>query len=220
MRWRQWYEWMPRRWLAEQAIAQRYMVNTAAQINGDGTAMIRGAYPLSDRYGHVRDTFELRIQYPSDFLPLYPTVENPWCFQSHPEVFLDSHRDVWLACAEAHIFSHWRLCLFVPGESGIDICRADALERIFESVSTFLTKERYFQRDLALEIAGGSKAIWPGPDRAHLVEGYWEAVQTMGGLPDSDQCVCGRRRRYGDCCRPAVDAYALKRSDAPHLLAG
>lgn len=193
-----WYEWMPLRWKIEQDIAHRYLTELSAGITRTGWAVIKGKYALRSDCGHVRDVYDLRIVYPHDYLPVLPSYFH-WPVPLHPNVFLDSHRDVWQNGRDSHIEHHWRLCLYVPGESQIDLRLPNSLERVFEAVHLFLIRERMYQRDLARESETGVPAKWPGPDRAHGVMGLWEAVRERGGMDEDEPCICGSGRAFRSC---------------------
>ncbi len=207
-----WYRWMPRRWEREQEIARRYMTDVRARIDCDGLSTLAGRYALRSRYV-LRDTFDLRIVYPDDFLPIGPRFGMLPTVALSPRVYLDSHHDVWRQSLDAHILSDWSLCLYVPGESGIDFTWPDALERLFAVIHTFLTLQRIYQRDLARSEAE-ARVEWPGPWRAHGVPGLVEAVRARGGLADGEPCICGSGKRFAECHRARVQRYIELESEA------
>src|SRR5208283_5972910 len=98
----------------------------------------------------------------------------------HPSVYLVSHRDRWKNGGDSHIESDWKLCLFVPGESGIDFSQADSLNDLFAVIHTFLFKQRVYQRRLVRAQLDGSIPKWPGEYRSHGIQGMREAIRDMG----------------------------------------
>src|SRR5690349_10036969 len=105
----QWHEAMPQRWAQEQAIAAAVLRDFEAGISESGCAFVRGAFNVVSEHGHVYESVRLRIAYP----PNFPVRNQP------PSVYLESHHDRWLKGGDSHIEHDWRLCLFVPSESGI-----------------------------------------------------------------------------------------------------
>lgn len=137
----------------------------------------------------VYETVRIRVVYPATF-----PIRN-----QSPVVYLESHRDRWKNVANSHIESDWKLCLFVPGESGIDFAEDDALKKLFGVIHTFLLKERIYQRRLAKAQRTGEIAEWPGPDRSHGVEGIREAIRDMGRAGRNDPCPCGSGLKFKKC---------------------
>jgi hypothetical protein len=160
-----WYINLPVRWLKEQEIASRLLRQARIEIDAENRACIHAELSLVSAHGHEWDVYRIRIVYPNNFLQR----------DRAPSVFLDSHHDRWKNVPETHIEDDWKLCLFVPGESGINWLDDDALEHLLACVRTFLAKERFFQRDLAMQRATGKRALWPGEARAHGVDGIREA---------------------------------------------
>ena len=105
----QWHEAMPQRWAQEQSIAAALLQDFEAGIGSDDFAFVRGLFNVVSEHGHVYETVKLRVVYPSAF----PVRNQP------PSVYLESHRDRWIKGGNSHIEDDWRLCLFVPSESGI-----------------------------------------------------------------------------------------------------
>ncbi len=185
-----WYEVSPDRWGAEQRVAAQYLEYSKAGLYGDGRAWIRGLLRLFLEHGHEVDAFMIRIVYPRGFTGdgLVPTV------------YLESHRGQWEADLDGHILKDWSLCLYVPGEAGIDFSEHDSLERLLEAVWSLLYRERIYQLRLTLEKSMGMPAKWPGPERAHGIAGIREAVCERGRMWPSEPCLCGSGRAYGVCC--------------------
>ena len=98
-----------------------------------------GTLGVYSKHGHLYESVTLRIEYPKAF----PTRNQP------PSVYLMSHRDRWENTGNSHIESDWRLCLFVPGESGIDFADSASLKDLFAVIHTFLFKQRIYQKRLA-----------------------------------------------------------------------
>ncbi|MBI2806623.1 MAG: SEC-C domain-containing protein [Planctomycetes bacterium] len=185
----QWHEAMPQRWKREQAIAAASLEDFEAGIEGTGCAFVRGLFHVVSEHGHVYETVKLRITYPPNF---------PARNQS-PSVYLESHRDSWEKGGDSHIEDDWRLCLFVPGESGIDFGEATSLNDLLAVTHTFLFKQRIFQRRLVRSRLDGRKAKWPGEDRSHGLQGIREAVRDAGGIGRNDPCPCGSGRKFKHC---------------------
>ena len=185
-----WFEQQPKRWSREQAIANRLMADVMAGVDDAGRAFIAGTYRLLSRSGHEYDRFNLRFVYPDRF-PLR---------NRNPNVYLDSHHDVWQFGRDSHIEPTWRMCLFVPLESGIDFNDGDSLLQLFPLIHTFLIRERIYQRDWKREAATKIAPVWPGPDRSHGSDGLVEAILAHGGLGRNEPCVCGSGEKFKRCC--------------------
>jgi hypothetical protein len=185
-----WFETMPDRWLNEQRLAERIMEDTIAFIDAEGRAVLRGKYRSLSEHGHEQGVFAIRIVYPHRF----PSRN------CGPFVYLESHHDEWMNGRDSHIEADWRLCLYVPLESGIRFERNDALAHLFESVHTFLIRERIYQRDLRRAKVSGVQAEWPGPDRSHGDRGLIEAMREHGKPGRNDACVCGSGLKFKKCC--------------------
>lgn len=184
-----WYTNAPERWKLEQSIASEILTGVSAGVGGDGTVYLLGDLELCSEHGHVYDTVGLRIVYP----PKFPARNQP------PNVYLESHRDRWKKGGNSHIESDWRLCLFVPGDSGIDFAKSDSLRKLLSVVHTFLLKERIYQRRLFQAQLTGGEAQWPGPDRSHGLEGIREAVRELGRIGRNAPCPCGSGLKYKKC---------------------
>jgi hypothetical protein len=111
-----------------------------------------------------------------------------------------SHRDRWRKGGDTHINTDWSLCLYVPGESGIDFGRADSLNDLFAVAQTFLFKEHLYQQSLVKEEFTGVKAVWPGEARAHGTAGIAEAVGEKGRVGRNEPCPCGSGKKFKVCC--------------------
>ena len=116
-----------------------------------------------------------------------------------PSVYLESHHDRWKNTFNSHIESNWKLCLFVPGESGIVFADPASLKDLFAVIHTFLFKQRIYQRRLAKTYITGGEAEWPGEDRSHGEEGIREAIQAIGSVGRNDPCPCGNGLKYKKC---------------------
>ena len=185
-----WYNDDPLRWQVEQQIAAVTLIDVEAGIDGNDHAYFRGNLEVSSEHGHVYETVRLRFVYPSTF----PARNQP------PSVYLESHRDRWKNGGNSHIEHNWKLCLFVPAESGIDFADENSLRKLIGVVHTFLLKERIYQRRLSLAELQGGIAEWPGPDRSHGIEGIREAIRDMGGVGRNSPCPCGSGLKFKQCC--------------------
>lgn len=184
-----WYERMAKRWQVEQEIAGRFMQDVEVGFDDRKLAYIRGLFPLLSEHGHRYDAFQIRIVYPARF-------PGRGCC---PAVYLESHHDRWRNSRDAHIEADWKLCLFVPRESGIKFERSDSLENLFACIHTFLFKEYIYQRDLRRAGAIGEPAVWPGPARAHGFEGIREVIGNRK-IGRNELCPCGSGRKFKHCC--------------------
>ena len=184
-----WYQTNPDRWDQEQIIASQVLRNSEAEIDVNQAAIIRGTFDVSSANGHVYESVDIRVEYPATFL-----------FRNQPPaVFLESHRDLWENTSNSHIEKDWRLCLFVPGESGIDFVQSESLNQFFAVIQTFLFKQRIYQRRLADPNLTGEVAKWPGQDRSHGDSGILEAVRAKGGVGRNEPCPCGNGKKYKHC---------------------
>lgn len=188
----QWYEDDgAERWATEQRIAHQHLLDVKVGHDAGGFAFIQGTLPLLLPCGHELDRFRIKLKYPVHF----PARG------AHPSAVLESHHDCWdCDSLDAHM-PYWHMCLFVPGESGLDFSRDDELVRFLEHVHTFLFRQRSYQRDLARHKAlKGPAPEWPGPERAHGNDGLVEALLAMGGrLGRNEFCICGSGRKYKRC---------------------
>lgn len=196
---RRWFKRDPDRWANEQSLAALVLYNSSACTRG-GVARIVGTYPLRSAHGHLLGEFKVRIVFPSGFP--HRGV--------HPSIYLVSHRDVWSNGLNSHIENDWRLCLYVPHESGIDFTNTRAMLTQVARLDAFLRCERVYQKDLREARANGldvEKVAWPGPDRSHGIIGLVEAIEAIGHEPSpEDPCACGREANYDRCCGPRVQA--------------
>jgi hypothetical protein len=160
-----------------------------------GVAYLEGVFHVRSQHGHCYESVTLRIEYPQDFPRRGVT----------PKVCLVSHRDRWRTGRDSHINADWSLCLFVPGESGIDFGRDDSLNELFAVIQTFLFKEHLYQQALARESLTHQKATWPGPARAHGVAGIAEAVRERGGVGRNERCLCGSGKKFKVCCKRRLE---------------
>jgi len=118
-----------------------------------------------------------------------------------PKAMLLSHRDRWQRGGDSHINSDWSLCLFVPGECGIDFRRADSMQMMFGVMHTFLFKERLYQQALARQAITGERAVWPGEARSHGLSGIAEVLREKGRIGRNEPCPCGSGKKFKACCR-------------------
>ena len=184
-----WHEAMPQRWAQEQSIAAALLQDMDAGIDGNGCAFVCGAFNVISEHGHVYETVRLRIVYPSGF----PVRNQP------PSVYLESHRDRWSNGGDSHIEHDWRLCLFVPSESGIDFGDSTSLNDLLAVIHTFLFKQRIYQRRLLQSQLNGTSAKWPGEDRSHGIQGIREAIRDSGGVGRNAPCPCGSGKKFKHC---------------------
>jgi len=191
----EWYEARPSRWRVEQAIAQRTLEVVEAGIDGQGRAFLLGTMRIVSRHGHAYGAFTVRLVYPAGF-PERGRV---------PAVYLESHRH-WHRGPDAHIGKDGKLCLFVPGVSGIDFTRREALERLLECLGVFLFKEYLYQKDLLNSLVTGTTATWPGEAHAHGITGLREAIRERGGWGRNVPCPCGSGMKFKRCCLPQVQS--------------
>ncbi len=205
---------MPRRWDREQTVARRYLDNMRASTRF-GLAGIAGDLLLANKYSEgIRDRFRILVIYPSDFLQALTSEGFSDGAQTHPAVYLISHHDVWEQTIDGHILSDWSLCLYVKGEVDIDFRHFNSLERLLEVVKTFLILERIYQRRLARQRATGEKALWPGPQRSHGLDGYLEAIAERGRLGDDELCICGSGLPFSRCHKEPLREFRDQRQEA------
>lgn len=183
-----WYQKNAKRWYNEQQIAGEALGNVHSHIV-NGLACIDGALQVVSTHGYVYEEVELRIEYPYRF----PHRNVP------PTVYLISHRDIWKRAAEAHINTDWSLCLFVPGDSGLDFSKDDSLYGLLAIAQTFLFKEWKYQKAILEESKGGEKATWLGEARPHFTQGIKEVIKERSFKPD-DACPCGSGKSFKVCC--------------------
>ncbi len=184
-----WHEANPNRWQREQAVAAALLDDVKVGIDSEGAAFICGIFGVYSEHGHLYESVKLRIVYP----PTFPARNQP------PSVYLESHRDRWKKGGDSHIEKDWKLCLFVPGESGIDFSQDDSLDSLFAVIHTFLFKERIYQRRLARAAIDGRIAKWPGEDRSHGIAGMRETIRDMGGVGRNEPCPCGSGKKFKQC---------------------
>lgn len=185
-----WHERNPIRWKAEQRSGSQILDNFHSGVSDSGVAFLEGVFHVRSRHGHRYESVTLRVEYPLIF-PERGTA---------PKVILLSHRDRWQRGGDSHINSDWSLCLFVPGESGIDFRRADSLNALFAVTQTFLFKAHLYQQALMREAILGERAVWPGEARAHGMAGIAEAVRDKGRVNRNEPCPCGSGKKFKVCC--------------------
>ena len=168
----EWHESNPKRWEKEQQLARQILDAFRCGIDQKGVAFVEGMFHIKSEHGHIYDSVTLRIEYPR----LFPHGNLP------PKVIVLSHRDRWKPSADAHLYSDWSLCLFVPGDSQIDFGRNDSLNAFVGVLRTFLFKEWRFQKDLVRGELTGQKAIWPGRARSHGFAGIAEVIEERGKI--------------------------------------
>jgi SEC-C motif len=185
-----WHERDQERWGIEQRVAKDLLDDCRSGIGEDGVAFVEGVFHVRSQHGHRYESVTLRVEYPPSF-PQRGTT---------PKVVLVSHRERWQREADAHINTDWSLCLFVPGESGIDFRQAESLNALFAVVQTFLFKEHLYQQDLANGKLIGQKAAWPGDVRSHGLVGIAEFVRDKGRIGRNEACPCGSGKKFKVCC--------------------
>lgn len=192
----QWHEANLERWQQEKVVAAKLLDDFQADIDGVGTASLHGAFGVYSEHGPLYESVKLRIVYPTTF----PARNQP------PSVYLESHRDRWKKGGNSHIESDWKLCLFVPGESGIDFSRDCSLNDLFGVIHTFLFKQRIYQRRLARVQLDGHGAQWPGEDRSHGIQGIREAIRDIGGARRNDPLSLWKRLEVQEVSHAPVAA--------------
>lgn len=185
-----WHERNPARWKAEQRSGNQILDDLRSGIGDGGVAYLEGVFHVKSRHGHRYESVKLRVEYP----PTFPERGTT------PRVVLLSHRNRWQKGGDSHINSDWSLCLFVPGESGIDFGRADSLNALFAVAQTFLFKEHLYQQALVREAVSGERALWPGEARAHGMAGIAEVVRDRGRVGRNEPCPCGSGKKFKVCC--------------------
>jgi hypothetical protein len=185
-----WHERNPERWMAEQRIARQFLEGFSSGVGGDGAAYMEGIFHVRSQHGHTYESVTIRVDYPASF---------PERGQM-PKVVMMSHRGRWRRGGNSHINSDWSLCLFVPGESGIDFRQMTSLGALFGVLHTFLFKEHIYQQALVREGLTGESAVWPGEARSHGVAGVAEAVRDRGRLGRNQPCPCGSGKKFKVCC--------------------
>lgn len=186
---RSWHQLNTKRWEQECLIAAEVFSGCESEVDASRKAIIRGMFDVCSQHGHIYESVKLRIEYPATF-----TIRN-----QPPSVYLESHRDRWKNTADSHIENDWRLCLFVPGESGINFSDSMSLNDLFAVIQTFLFKQRIYQRRLAKTYLTGEIAKWPGKDRSHGEQGIREAIHARGGVGRNEPCPCGSGKKYKHC---------------------
>ncbi len=189
----EWYDARPSRWRVEQESARQTLAGVEAGIDGHGLAFLRGTLRIVSQHGHEYGAFTVRIVYPAGF-PERGRV---------PAVYLESHQH-WQRGPDAHIDAEGKLCLFVPGEAGIDFAHREALARLLECLGVFLFKESLYQQDLLNSLLTGKAATWPGEARAHGLAGLRETIRERGGWGRNAPCPCGSGTKFKRCCLPKV----------------
>ncbi len=185
-----WHERDSDRWQAEQRLGRQFLNDFQSGVGGGGVAYMQGVFHVRSQHGHRYDSVTLRVEYP----PRFPDRGTT------PKVILLSHRDRWRKGGDSHINSDWSLCLFVPGESGIDFTEAESLDALFAVLQTFLFKEHLYQQALVRGNLTGEEAVWPGKTRGHGTTGIAEAVRDKGGMRRNEPCPCGSGQKFKACC--------------------
>jgi hypothetical protein len=191
----EWYEARPSHWRTEQEIARRTLEDVEGGIDRQAQAFLHGTLRIMSRHGHEYGAFTVRIVYPASF-PERGRV---------PAVYLESHQH-WRKGHDAHIVDDWKLCLFVPGESGIDFAQQNSLERLIACLREFLFKEYLYQKNLVNSLLTGKAATWPGEARAHGLAGLREALRERGGWGRNAPCPCGSGTKFKRCCLPKMQS--------------
>lgn len=185
----QWHGQCPERWRIEQRTGKKMLDEFVSGVGPDSVAFMEGVFHVRSEHGHTYESVRVRIHYPASF---------PERGQL-PTVTLMSHRDRWLRGGDSHLNADWSLCLFVPGESGIDFRRADSLQKLFGVMHTFLFKEHLYQRALKRQAVTGEEVVWPGEARSHGLAGIAEAVQDKGLVGRNEPCPCGSGKKFKAC---------------------
>ncbi len=189
----EWHKATPSRWQAEQELAHKLLEQVEAGIDDQGRAFLLGTVRILSRHGHEYAAFRIRIVYPNGF-PERGRV---------PAIYLESHRN-WCKGPDTHIEEDWKLCLFVPGEVGIDFSSPESLGELIQCIKVFLFKEYLYQRDLINGILTGIPAVWPGQARSHGIAGIREAVHERGRWGRNEACPCGSGKKFKRCCLPKM----------------
>lgn len=187
----------PSRWRVEQAIARRFVQYVKFGQDSLGQAFFTGFLSVRSKHGTEHGPFTIRVVYP----PRFPDAGVV------PLVYLMSHRDRWKSGHDSHIEPDWKLCQFIPGESGIDFRRTDSLGELLATTVIFLRKEVMYQRALERELSGGPRAAWPGEDRPHGTKGLAQAVRDRGGIGHEEPCICGSGSPFGNCCSRRIEGW-------------
>jgi len=196
-----WFDADPGRWRQEQVIATRLLENCKAGIDRQGRAYLRGVLGLYSEHAHRYDSVQLLIVYPDAF----PESNEP------PDIYLESHRDIWINLGDSHIEEDWRLCLFVPFEAGINFADESSLQEYIAVVHTFLLKQRIYQKRMAKTALTGGVARWPGEDRSHGLKGIKEAIDDLGRLGRNPPCPCGSGKKFKKCHMREIRDHFLPR---------
>jgi hypothetical protein len=197
----QWYEQDENRWRTELRIGRQLLDEFESGVDERGNAFIQGVFHVRSEHNHRYESVKIRTEYPPSF---------PWGGVP-PTIYLVSHRDRWKKGGDSHINLDWSLCLFVPGESGVDFRLNDSLERLFAIMHTFLFKQHLYQDALLRQELTGDLAIWPGKARSHGFAGIVEAVKDRGKVGRNETCPCGSGKKFKACCLPGI-----KRSSNGH----
>jgi len=184
-----WHEASPQRWANEQSIAAMLLEDYQCGIDENGHAFHSGWYSIMSAHGHLYEKVKLRIVYPATF----PTRNQT------PAVYLESLRDKWKKGGDSHIEADWKLCLYVPSESGIDFDDPNSLNLLFAIIQTFMFKQRIYQKRLLRSELIWGKPEWPGEDRSHGVQGIREAVRDSDRIGKNGPCPCGSGKKYKYC---------------------
>ena len=172
-----------------QELAQRVLEKGEAGIGDQGRAFLLGTMRIISRHGHEYMACKIRIVYPQGF-PERGRV---------PAVYLESHRN-WCKGPDAHIEDDWKLCLFVPGEAGIDFSSPNSLGELIQCLRVFLFKEYLYQKDLISGLLTRTPAVWPSHARSHGIAGIYEAVRERGRWGRNEPCPCGSGKKFKRCC--------------------
>jgi SEC-C motif len=185
-----WHQRKAERWEAEQRIGQQILDGCRSGVSEDALAILEGVFHVRSHHGHRYESVTIRVEYPASF-PDRGTS---------PKVVLMSHRDRWQRTGDSHINSDWSLCLFVPGECGINFGQSTSLNDLFAVLHTFLFKEHLYQQALSKEALTGEKAVWPGEARSHGLAGIAEAIRDKGRVGRNEPCPCGSGKKFKVCC--------------------
>lgn len=147
----------------------------------------------------IRTPVAVRILFPHEYPRLEPVAYDAgtrFVHDADGHFVSDEHND-------------GRCCLWLNWESGWSPEDPDALLRFLDQVAVF------FHRQLVFEAGGRTR--WPGPERGHGADGYYEflrealsvddaslrsllpALEQFGSFRRYGMCPCGSRRPYREC---------------------
>lgn len=170
-------------------------------IDPDGTAIVRGTFPVRSREGEKLDRYQVCIQLPPDYPKGLPVVREiggriPWK-------------------AELHVDSEGKACVFLPDERG----------QCFPEGASFL---QFLEGPLHNFFLGQSLVAlgeqWPFGEWSHGREGvreYYESllethdvptilrflrILTRPAVKGHWSCPCGSGKKIRQCCRTRLES--------------